>query len=853
MKTRFTQAVGITFFLLAGMTVIRLYSEIPNTQSSPVYDPHTYPGEWMAYQRAYPYGEIKLESYLLGMHQAQLLHRAADRQRFEWELLGPVNIGGRITDIAVHPNTPYTWYVGAATGGIFKTTDGGENWDNVFEDMPVITIGDLEIDPDNEDVIYAGTGEANASSFSFLGNGMYKSTDAGQSWTHIGLDQSAYIGRVIVDHGNSDRVYAAACGTLFTPDEHRGVYRSTDGGANWEKVLFVSDSTSAIDLIQHPENPDILYAAMWERMRGLNYRTSFGPSSGIYKTLNGGDSWVKLTEGLPSGFSVGRIGLAIGKSNPNVIYAFYDMAYGEVRVYRSSNGGNTWVRKNDGVLQGMNSDFGWYFGQVRVDPNDEDQVYVLGVSSFRSTDGGNNWSEMSGWDFHVDHHALYIDENINLCVEGNDGGLYTSEDYGSSWTKVNNLPITQFYDIEIDDLKPQRIYGGTQDNNTIRTLAEPDEWTALLGGDGFYTVVDYTNSNVIYAEYQWGNLYKSTDGGNNFNYIAWSMGGDRTNWSSPLVMHSENHNILYFGTYRVWKTTNGGSFWTEMSGDLTDGDDGSTFHTISTLAVSQADPDLVLAGTDDGHVHISLDAGSTWQEISEGLPKRWITRVAADPNYPDVIYVTVSGFRWDEPLSHVFRSTDYGQTWDDISGNLPELPANTIAIDPDVDDRYFVGTDAGLFLTEDGGSNWYSISAGLGNVPVTSLKIHSDTRTLVAGTYGLSAYKIDMDDIYVGIGKPETAGRFPGELSVYPNPGTIRTVSPLNVSFSLEKSTVVDLAVYDSQGKKVADLFSSYCTAGTKSFTWDKRSESGSEILPGLYFVRLKAGHQGKSVKLLML
>jgi photosystem II stability/assembly factor-like uncharacterized protein len=365
-------------------------------------------------------------------------------------------------------------------------------------------------------------------------------------------------------------------------------------------------------------------------------------------------------------------------------------------------------------------------------------------------------------------------------------------------------------------------------------------------------VVDYTNSNIIFAEYQWGNLYKSTDGGSNFNYIAYFMAGDRTNWSSPLVMHTGNHSILYFGTYRVWKTTNGGSYWVEVSNDLTDGDDGSTYHTISTLAVSQADEDLVLAGTDDGHVHISLDAGETWNEISEGLPKRWVTRVAADPNYTDVIYVTLSGFRWDEPISHVYRSSDLGQTWDDISGNLPEIPVNCIAIDPDVDDRYFVGTDAGLFLTEDGGSTWYSLSSGLGNVPVTAMKIHSDTRTLVAGTYGLSAYKIDMDDIYVGIKQPLAGQNLSGILSVYPNPADLNPAQPVNVTFSIKNKVHVEVSVFDLRGRLIANLFSGACPEGVRQLEWNKKTSNGSDPVPGIYFVKLRAGVEEETVKLVL-
>jgi len=327
-------------------------------------DPHQYPADWMAKQRMYPNTKINTPAHLAEMTAAAKLQKASD-VRLEWEQAGPENIGGRITDIEVNPDNPDEFYVAAATGGILKTQDGGLTWTNIFADKPIITIGDIAIDPNNSEIIYAGTGEANSSSFSFVGDGMHKSIDGGQTWQHIGLENSAYIGRVLVDYNNSDRLFAAANGNLFSTTDQRGVYRSTDGGQSWERVLFLTDSTAAIDIVQHPENPDILIAAMWERVRGLNYRRSFGASSGLWKTTDGGDTWYELTNGLPTGSEVGRIGVDIARSNPEVVYAFYDNQY-EVKVYRSDDTGENWSSTNDGAIQDMNSNFGWYFGQARV-------------------------------------------------------------------------------------------------------------------------------------------------------------------------------------------------------------------------------------------------------------------------------------------------------------------------------------------------------------------------------------------------------------------------------------------------------------------------------------------------------
>ncbi len=811
-------------------------------------EPHAVTNEWLAYQRCYPYDEIKLESYLSGMEQAQTLHENAPNLRYDWELAGPTNTGGRITDLAIHPDSPEIIYVGAASGGIFKSIDNGQTWINIFADAPVISIGDIVIDPENENILYAGTGEANASSYSFFGNGIYKSINAGESWEHIGLDNSVYIGRIIVDHTNSERIFTAACGKLFSGNEERGIYRSDDGGETWERKLFVSDITSAIDLVQHPTNPNILYAAMWERLRGLNFRQSFGETSGIWKTIDGGENWYELTNGLPTGTDVGRIGIDISRSNPDVLYAFYDMPSAEVRVYKTTDSGESWTRTNDDYLDGMNSYFGWYFGQVRIDPVNENRVYVLGVELYRSDNAGNSWILLADYgnmgEIHVDHHALEIDENTGRIMEGNDGGLYYSYDLGENWTKIDNIPLTQFYAIEIDRTNPERIYGGTQDNNTIRTLTgNLDDWHAILGGDGFYCLVDYDNPNTIYAEWQWGNLCKSTDGGYSFYNINDQMYYDRTNWSSPLAMHPTQPNVLYFGTYRIWKTTDHGEDWTAVSNDLTDGDDGSSYHTVTTISISPLNPEIVLAGTDDGNVHISQNGGNSWNEISDGLPNRWITRVAADTFDPNTIYTTVSGFRWDEPAPHVFKSEDLGQSWINISSNLPEIPINSIILDPSLPNRIFVGSDAGIFYSGDGGEEWISTSAGIPNVAVTDMKIHNETRILVAGTYGCSAYKIDLDTDFTGMEEENIQPSLAVLHQNYPNP--FRSVTTISYKVT-QSSRFVTIDIYNIKGQKVKAI----PVSGVEgSIVWNGLDESGKPVSNGTYLYKLNIDGRIRAVR----
>ncbi len=819
-----------------------------NTKISPnADDPHQYPADWMALQRMYPRNTMNIQAHISEMQKAADLHKAS-ATRFEWEPAGPTNIGGRITDLAVNPDNTNEIYVGAATGGILKTTDGGNSWENIFDDRPLISIGDIALDPENPEIIYAGTGEANSSSFSFIGDGMHKSIDGGATWEHIGLENSAYIGRVIVDHEDSDRVFVAACGNLFSTNADRGIYRSVDAGSSWEQLLYLTDSTAAIDLVQHPENPDILIAAMWERARGLNYRRSFGNSSGVWKTTDGGDNWYELTNGLPTGSNVGRIGVDIAKSNPDVVYAFYDNS-GEVRVFRSDDLGESWNSTSDWTIQGMNSSFGWYFGQVRVDPNDEDRIYLMGVEMWGSSNGGDSYFNIADygntWEIHVDHHAMWIDPVSGRVFEGNDGGLYYSDDNGSNWTKINNLPITQFYHIDIDYLEPQRIYGGTQDNNTIRTLTgNLDDWQAILGGDGMYCQVDYTNSNIIYAESQWGNLYRSFDLGVDFDYIAWAFEDDRKNWSSPYKLHPEESSTIYFGTYRLWKGTDYGSSWDAISGDLTMGDAGSTFHTLTTVDISKLNPDYLLTGADDGMVYFSPDDGDTWNNISEGLPQRWITSVVFDPFDENTIYATVSGFRWDEQTPHVFKSTNLGEDWMDITSNLPDIPVNEIVCDPDYPDRLIVATDAGVFMTYDGGTQWMGISSGMPNTACVSMHVHPETRDLVVGSYGNSCFRINLDDVFTGVNDGDIVKSSEG-LSIYPNP----VISTASLAFETKTGGMVSVAVYSLDGKPVETLHSGYLASGKHEITFNSNSGQLAGCSAGVYLAKVEAGKKIFSAK----
>jgi len=808
------------------------------------YEPGLFPSGWGYSQRAYPYGLIDYDQLKDAAIEAQAMRLKA-RKSFaplsgSWVEEGPSNIGARITDLAIHPTDPDLIYAAHASGGVHKSTDGGVTWTPITDDLPVLTIGAIALDPLHPDTIYVGTGEANSSSFSWFGMGMYKSTDGGATWAYIGLEETRYIGRIVVDPFNTDRLWVAGAGALFGGNPERGVYRSEDGGGTWDLVHTLTDSTSCIDIAIDPTRPDTVYAAMWERIRHLNTRQSGGWSTGIWRSYDGGDTWSELTNGLPKGLDVGRPGLSVCASNPSVIYAIYDRSAPvyEAEVYKSTNGGDTWTQTNDGALASLHSSFGWYFGQIRVDPGNANRVFAFGVPLYRSLDGGSSWSEVASSN-HVDHHAMAFDPmDYSHIYEGNDGGLYESSNSGGSWTKLYNQPTNQFYSIEIDYLTPQRLYGGTQDNGTLRTTTGgTSDWEPIFGGDGFYVNVDPTDSDVMYVEYQFGNLYKSEDFGNSWDWALGSIYDSRTNWSTPVVLDPSDHLTVYYGNYQVYRSMDGAASWTSISGDLTGGDQGGGFGTITTIAVSPTDDDVVYVGTDDSRVWVTTNGGGAWTNISGTLPNRWVTRVAVDPISPGTAYVSFSGLRWNEDIGYVYRTTDYGANWTDITSDLPAAPVNVVLVDPDIPTRLFAGSDVGCFYTEDLGVSWDMLGTGLPAVPIFDIKIHNPTRTLVAGTHGRSLHSFDLTQLpdLAGVTRPEMAGHM--GLVSQPNPFREST----EIKFSLARGSAVNLEIYDLAGRKVRSLQAGDLGAGDHQVRWDGRNEAGRRVASGVYFARLES------------
>jgi photosystem II stability/assembly factor-like uncharacterized protein len=836
-------AIGILFFMLFNM------------EESPV-KPPKYPSEREYIQRTYPFYQHDPSVYLNAIKETHQMRNDLRKKYLskgkninQWEFAGPLNIAGRVVDIEFNPLDPTIVYAAAATGGVFKSYDTGETWLPIFDDMSVLTIGDIAVDPVNPDIIYVGTGEANGGHNNLPGSGVFKSTNAGDTWTHLGLDSTTSIGRIVINYNKPQELYLAAVGSYFSPNPQRGIYKSTDGGTTWKKSLFVSDSTGAIDIVMHPTNPKWLMAAMWERVRRPNSSQLYGPTSGIYRSTDGGESWELLgpEKGLPNSATrnVGRIGLAISQSDPEILFALYNDGANYLGLFRTSDGGDTWTNADpDNEIKAGTSNFSWYFGQVRVHPSDPEVVYAMDVMFMKSTNSGSSWSH--DWGTHVDHHALaFHPEDPDYMLVGNDGGINISYDMGDSWSETSYLPITQFYEIGLDFQNPERLYGGTQDNNTVRTqTGELDDWEYLLGGDGFYVIVDPVDPQIIYAEYQFGALHKSINGGYNWQSIRSGINtSEPTNWSTPVIMCPFNNKVLYYGTNKIYRTTNAGSSWTAISPVLTKNISGARLGTVTTIAVSPLDQNVIYAGTDDARAWVTFDYGINWKEITAGLPERWITRIVPDNHNINEVYITFSGLKWRDPQPHIFKSSNNGEKWVNISGNLPDAPVNAFAVDLNYPGRIYAGLDVGAFVSYNDGDSWEVLGEGLPVVSVYDMKIHPAANYLAVGTHGRSMYKIDLETL-VDINEDLPVLSDFSLTQNYPNPFNPST----RITYRINSPVKVELKVYDISGREVAVLVNELKAPGEYTSVFN-----GENMASGVYIYRLRAGGQVLSRKMTLL
>jgi photosystem II stability/assembly factor-like uncharacterized protein len=785
--------------------------------------PKPKPNEWQFRQRAYPIGSLDQTAYLkaLKFRKQKLSQKESPSQdrlnSNPWEFAGPINVGGRITDLEITTAARQSLYVGSASGGIFRTQDMGTTWTSIFDESLSLSIGDMALAPSNQKIIYVGTGEANAGggSLAYDGNGIYRSDDGGNTWSHLGLDSIGSVGKVVVHPVDPEIAYIAAMGYLFENNSSRGVYKTLDGGQTWEKALYINDSTGMADLAIHPKHPDTIYAASWERVRRPSRRSYGGGSSGIHRSLDGGFTWQKLTTGLPE--TAGRIGITISESNPEILYTIIaNEITGKIKgVYKTLDHGDSWESLN--ILGISNVSFMWWFGKIFVDPIDPDIVYIPSLNMSRSTDGGNSWGKVFDG-AHVDQHSLLVNPiNSNMVFAGNDGGLYISQNKGDDFTKINGLPITQFYTCALDYSFPERLYGGTQDNGTVRTMGgELNDWERIYGGDGFYALIDPEDNSFVYAESQYGNLGRSTDGGSSFfNGTSGISPTDRTNWNTPVIFNPNDPTKLYYGSNRLYRSDNRAAFWTAISPDLTGNPQSGNlvYGTITSIDVSPLDDNIIIVGTDDGNVQVTQDGGNNWTEVSTDLPTRWVTNVVTDPFESNTAYVTLSGYRHGTQMGHIYKTNDLGENWTDISGNLPDIPVNDLIVIPD-DGHIYIATDIGVYYSSDGGTNWDIAGIDLPNVVVTQLTYHQPTNSMIAGTYGRGMHRLSLEEIVSTENEQQT---IPLDIKAYPNPFADRLV----IEFENAKRQLIQIQIIDMTAHQHTTLFKGNLDTGNHALRFN--------------------------------
>lgn len=735
------------------------------------------PNDWFYQQRFYP--DNKVDAALI---YNRLREIAVNKNRSSsaglntaWVPLGPGNIGGRINCVAIHPTQNNIKLTGSACGGIFKTVNNGAVWYPVFDDNSILSIAQIVFQESNPNIVYACTGDPNISGTPFIGNGIYKSTDMGETWTYLGLNQCGIVSDLVIHPGNPNILYAAAMGNPFARDNNRGLYKSTDGGNTWSNVLFLADEAGISDVDIDPVNPNNLLAAGWNRIRNNQESLIFGDETRVYRSTDGGQTWTTLTNGLPN-YGTSRIGIERSKQNPSKIYTVVvDSTLDLQGVYKSVNNGVSWTAVDITTLDPfIFNGFGWYFGKLAIDPTDDDQIFVLAVDLWKFNAGGT-W-EMCGppwytYEVHADKHDLVFDNAGNYFL-ATDGGLYSSSDQGFTWTDEENIQNSQFYRVAASPWLSNEQAGGMQDNGTANgNEFTINNWQRIYGGDGFTCIYSPDDPLVFYAETQNGNIVYSEDGGQSFFDATLGIDPmDRRNWDMVFIMSPSNSLNLYTGTYRVYESTGSiGPNWIPISPDLTDGNIfGERFHTISTVEESPASPGKLYAGTTDGNVWTGSPAGS-WVNITAGLPDRYVTNITASPQYANTVYVSHSGYKDNDQIPHIHKSDNSGSTWRDISGDLPNIPVNNILVHPTDSSVLFIATDGGVYITQNGGQHWDRLGSGMPVVPVFDIAFHPIDNRLLAGTFARSMMAFPLDSLGI-VTNAISAAKIPTGLSLFPNP-----------------------------------------------------------------------------------
>ena len=707
---------------------------------------------------------------------------------FKFRSIGPTRQSGRFVDFAVPEKEPWTIYAATGSGGLWKSVNNGVSWEPIFDNETVISIGDIAVAASDPKIVWVGTGEHTSSRSTYWGDGVYKSVDAGKTWTNMGLKDTQHIGRVIIDPKDPNIVYVAALGHLYSQNDERGVFKTIDGGKTWTKSLEVKADgrfVGACDLAMDPVNSKILYAAAYDKERKPWTFNLAGPGSGIYKTIDAGKTWTKLAGGLPGGM-LGRIGIDIYKKNPLTLYANVengniagtsdadrlaqlragkssDAIIGE-EVYRSDDGGKTW-KKVSPDKQKIGGQPGYYYQQIRVDPNDVNHVYVLSVGVQHSIDGGKTWT--AAFRFGGDNHALWIDPaNSNHMILGYDHGMGITYDGGKAWYHPDELPLAQFYQVGYDMMWPYNVAGGLQDNGSMRGPSSKrgggrivfEDWQTVGGGDGMYNVFDTSNNRYLYNESQNGSISRTDLTTGESKSIRYRDETLRYAWTAPIVLSPHDQSIVYHGANVLLKSVNRGETWEKISPDLSKndpatlttgkgGDGNIQYATIVTIDESPLVRDLIYVGTDDGNVQMTKDGGKTWTKLNDkvtGNPGYYVSRVIASRHAPGTAYVSYTGLRNDDFKAYLYKTTDFGATWTSVVGNLPAKSVNVIREDPYNPNLLFVGVDFGLYATIDGGKNWAELKNGMPTQPVHDLQIHPREHELIVATHGRGIFITDI-------------------------------------------------------------------------------------------------------------
>jgi photosystem II stability/assembly factor-like uncharacterized protein len=696
----------------------------------------------------------------------------------EWRGIGPALMSGRIADIAVDPERPSTWYVAVGSGGVWKTVNRGTTWTPVFDGQGAYSIGTVTIDPNNRHVIWVGSGENGSGRHIGFGDGVYRSLDGGATWRNMGLEKSEHIGMIQIDPRDSNVVYVAAQGPLWSGGGDRGVYKTTDGGETWKRILAAGEYTGANEIHMDPRNPDVLYASMHQRLRNVAAVINGGPQSGIFKSTDGGRNWRELEEGLPEE-DMGKIGLAISPVNPDVVYATIELGARKGGFWRSTDAGESWEKRSDYLSGGTGPH---YYQEIFASPHDLDLVYQMDATLHISWDGGKTFEPQPHGYKHGDHHAMAFDAgDPDYLMYGTDGGLYESFDSGKTFRFVANLPITQFYKVAVDyDTPFYNVYGGTQDNNTQGGPSRTDnvngirnsDWFITLFGDGHQPAVDPTNPDIVYSEWQQGNLvrYDRVSGEQVFIKPQPAAGEDseRFNWDAPILISPHDPARLYFASQRVWRSDDRGDSWTPVSGDLSHGRDRleepmmgrvwsidsawdlyamSVYGTVTSLSESPLVEGLLYAGTDDGRIHVSENGGSDWRAV-ERLPDVsddfFVNDIKADLHDEDTVYAVVDDHKSGDFAPYIFKSSNRGGTWVNISANLPERHiAWRIVQDHVQPNLLFAGTEFGVFFTIDGGKHWVKLAGAAPTISFRDLAIQTRENDLVGATFGRGFWILD--------------------------------------------------------------------------------------------------------------